>query len=126
MRASPANVMTATWSSNRDAQAIYNRLWGSGFLPSNHQGVALRSQGDPVLFVSNPGGMGAERRRQSLDAVRDLNQMRYDVLRDPEIEAMGQRARAFAEQFFSETAYIEGYRRLLDTAVRANTPTEAK
>ena len=66
-------------------QPLTNNSWGSGFLPTVHQGVQLRSQGDPVLFVSNPAGMGAERRRQSLDAVRDLNQMRYDVLRDPEI-----------------------------------------
>ena len=66
-------------------QPLTNHSWGSGFLPTVHQGVQLRSQGDPVLFVSNPPGMGAERRRQSLDAVRDLNQMRYDVLRDPEI-----------------------------------------
>ncbi len=66
-------------------QPLTNNSWGSGFLPTVHQGVQLRSQGDPVLFVSNPAGMSAERRRQSLDAVRDLNQMRYDVLRDPEI-----------------------------------------
>ena len=66
-------------------QPLTVNAWGSGFLPTVHQGVQLRSQGDPVLFVSNPPGMGAERRRQSLDVVRDLNQMRYDVVRDPEI-----------------------------------------
>lgn len=66
-------------------QPLTNHSWGSGFLPTVHHGVQLRSQGDPVLFVSNPKGMGAERRRQSLDAMQDLNQMRYDVLRDPEI-----------------------------------------
>jgi len=66
-------------------QPLTNHAWGSGFLPTVHQGVQLRSQGEPVLFVSNPQGMGAERRRQSLDALRDLNQMRYDVLRDREI-----------------------------------------
>jgi len=60
-------------------------LWGSAFLPTVYQGVQCRSQGDPVLFVSNPPGMTKQRRRQTLDAVRDLNQMRYDVLRDPEI-----------------------------------------
>ncbi|MEO2006530.1 MAG: DUF1501 domain-containing protein, partial [Candidatus Poribacteria bacterium] len=49
-------VMNATWTGRRDAQALYNRLWGSGFLPSQHQGVMLRSQGDPVLFLSNPQG----------------------------------------------------------------------
>lgn len=67
-------------------QPLTNAAWGSGFLPTLHQGVQLRSQGDPVLFVSNPPGMGSERRRQSLDALRDLNQMRHDVLQDPEIE----------------------------------------
>src|SRR5437899_14149 len=66
-------------------QPLTQHAWGSGFLPTVHQGVQLRSQGDPVLFVSNPSGMGPQRRRQSLDALRDLNQMRYDVVRDPEI-----------------------------------------
>lgn len=67
-------------------QPLTNSAWGSGFLPTVHQGVQLRSQGDPVLFVNNPPGMGAERRRQSLDALRDLNQVRYDALLDPEIQ----------------------------------------
>src|SRR6185503_8820594 len=67
-------------------QPLTNSAWGSGFLPTVHQGVPLRSQGEPVLFVSNPPGMGAERRRKSLDAIRDLNQIRYDALRDPEIQ----------------------------------------
>ncbi|MBI1841639.1 MAG: DUF1501 domain-containing protein [Verrucomicrobia bacterium] len=68
-------------------QPLTNSAWGSGFLPSQHQGVQLRSSGDPVLFVGNPQGMGQERRRQSLDVIRDLNQMRYSVVQDPEIEA---------------------------------------
>jgi hypothetical protein len=67
-------------------QPLTVSAWGSGFLPTTHQGVQLRSQGDPVLFVSNPPGVTSARRRQSLDALRDLNQMRYDVLRDPEIQ----------------------------------------
>jgi hypothetical protein len=41
-------------SGKRDAQALYERLWGTGFLPSRHAGVSLRSQGDPVLYLSNP------------------------------------------------------------------------
>ena len=45
-------------------------LWGSAFLPTIHQGVQMRSQGDPVLFLSNPDGMDAAGRRQSLDALR--------------------------------------------------------
>lgn len=67
-------------------QPLTNSAWGSGFLPTVHQGVQLRSQGDPVLFVGNPPGVSAERRRHSLDAVRDLNKMRYDILQDPEIQ----------------------------------------
>ncbi len=54
-------VMTATWTGRKEAQALYNRLWGSGFLPSKYQGVALRSKGDPVLYLSNPAGVDASR-----------------------------------------------------------------
>ncbi len=59
--------------------------WGSGFLPTTYQGVEFRSQGDPVLFVSNPEGMDAEVRRQSLDALRDLNNSHLADVGDPEI-----------------------------------------
>ncbi len=62
-------VMTASWTGRKDAQALYNRLWGSGFLPSNHQGVRLRSSGDPVLFLSNPPGVDPSTRRRMLDAL---------------------------------------------------------
>lgn len=67
-------------------QPLTNAAWGSGFLPTVHQGVTLRSQGDPVLYVSNPPGMGSQRRRESLDTLRDLNQSRFDLLQDPEIQ----------------------------------------
>ena len=67
-------------------QPLTNAAWGSGFLPTTHQGVTLRSQGDAVLFVSNPPGIDGTRRRQSLDVLKDLNQARYDVLQDPEIQ----------------------------------------
>ena len=67
-------------------QPLTNASWGSGFLPTVHQGVTMRSQGDPVLFVGNPPGMDSQRRRQSLDALKDLNQVRYDALKDPEIQ----------------------------------------
>jgi len=60
-------------------------LWGSGFLPTVHQGVEFRSKGDPVLFVSNPPGVSAAARRSSLDALRDLNLAHRDRLADPEI-----------------------------------------
>jgi hypothetical protein len=60
-------------------------LWGSGFLPTVHQGVQLRSQGDPVLFLSNPDGMDADGRRKSLDALQALDRMQADAVGDPEI-----------------------------------------
>ena len=80
-------VMTPSWTGRRDAQAIYNRLWGSGFLPSKHQGVALRSQGDPVLFLSNPEGVDAATRRRMLDALGRLNQKHLAEVGDPETQA---------------------------------------
>ena len=59
-------------------------LWGSGFLPTVFQGVQCRSQGDPVLYVSNPPGMNSEVRRHSLDALKDLNEMQLKAVGDPE------------------------------------------
>jgi hypothetical protein len=80
-------VMTASWTGRKEAQAIYNRLWGSGFLPSKHQGVALRSVGDPVLFLSNPQGVNSKTRRRMLDALGRLNQKQLDEVADPETQA---------------------------------------
>ncbi len=60
-------------------------LWGSGFLPTIHQGVPLRAQGDPVLFLSNPKGMDAAGRRRSLDALKALNEMQHEAVGDPEV-----------------------------------------
>ncbi len=59
--------------------------WSSGFLPTVYQGVQFRSQGDPVLFLSNPAGMSARERRRSLDALHDLNEMEMNATGDPEI-----------------------------------------
>jgi hypothetical protein len=80
-------VITATWTGRKEAQALYNRLWGSGFLPSKHQGVALRSQGDPVLYLSNPPGMTETTRRRMLDSLGRLNQQTFETLGDPETQA---------------------------------------
>lgn len=60
-------------------------LWGSGFLPSVYQGVEFRSDGEPVLFLNNPDGVDAERRRDILDGVQTLNRQRLDRFADPEI-----------------------------------------
>ncbi len=59
-------------------------LWGAGFLPTIYQGVQCRSQGDPVLYVSNPPGMDGDGRRRSLDALKDLNEMQLREVGDPE------------------------------------------
>ena len=80
-------VMTPRWSAKRDAQALYSRLWGSGFLPSRHQGVALRAQGDPVLYLSNPDGVSPAARRRMLDGLGELNRQRFEDVGDPDITA---------------------------------------
>src|SRR5688572_20704544 len=59
-------------------------LWGSGFLPTVYQGVQCRSSGDPVLYVSNPPGMSPEVRRDSLDTLRELNELQLKEFGDPE------------------------------------------
>jgi hypothetical protein len=80
-------VMTPSWTGRKEAQALFSRLWASGFLPSQHQGVALRSQGDPVLFLSNPAGVDAETRRRMLDSLARLNQRHHAEAGDPETQA---------------------------------------
>lgn len=80
-------VMTATWTGRREAQALYNRLWGSGILPSDHAGVALRAQGDPVLFLKNPKGISDNARRRMLDALKQLNERAFRNTGDPETQA---------------------------------------
>ena len=67
-------------------QALYSRLWGSGFLPSTHAGVAFRSQGDPVLYLSNPRGVSRETRRLMLDRLQAMNHRILDELGDPETQ----------------------------------------
>lgn len=59
--------------------------WGAGFLPSVHQGVLFRGVGDPVLYLSNPKGVDAQIQRDTIEAVKRLNQRRLDVVGDPEI-----------------------------------------
>lgn len=66
-------------------QPLYTRLWGSGFLPSEHQGVQFRGGSDPVLYLSNPPGVSPEARRRMLDGIAKLNQKQYNNFADPEI-----------------------------------------
>ncbi len=73
-------------TSNRGGQALYDRLWGAGFLPSHHQGVRFRSGRDPVLYINNPEGMSSQVRRKTLDHIRAMNELRHNVTGDPEIQ----------------------------------------
>ncbi|MFT5424717.1 MAG: hypothetical protein ACI89L_002515 [Phycisphaerales bacterium] len=66
-------------------QALYSRLWGSGFLPSDHQGVQFRAAADPVLFLSDPKGLKREDRRKMLDVISALNNAEYERSGDSEI-----------------------------------------
>lgn len=76
-----------------------NSAWGSGFLPTIHQGIEFRSQGDPVLFLSNPKGIDADDRREVVDTVNALNQIQYADVRDPEIATrIGQYEMAYRMQ----------------------------
>ena len=80
-------VMTPTWTGRREAQAIYSRLWGTGWLPARHQGVSLRAQGDPVLYLGNPPGVDRQGRRKLLDGLAALNEAHYEQVGDPETQA---------------------------------------
>ena len=68
-------------------QALYARLWGSGFLPSQHQGVKFRSGADPVLYLANPEGIDPATRRRMLDGIERINRAKLAQTNDPEIEA---------------------------------------
>ncbi len=83
----PAFVVLLSKNTYSAAQPLYARLWGSGFLPANHQGVKFRSSGDPVLFLNDPGGSTLEDRRRLLDSLGKLNQLQLEQAGDPEIQA---------------------------------------
>ena len=92
-------VMTPTWTGRRSAQALYSRLWGSGFLESKLQGVALRAQGDPVLYLSDPPGLDRATRRVMIDGLARLNERHFERIGDPETNArMAQYEMAFRMQ----------------------------
>ncbi|MCA9012819.1 MAG: DUF1501 domain-containing protein [Planctomycetaceae bacterium] len=82
----PAFLVLISHGSGKDSnQGLLERLWGSGFLPSSHQGVKLRSQGDPVLYLSDPKGIDRGLRRQMLDSIASLNREQFEKSGDPEI-----------------------------------------
>jgi hypothetical protein len=94
----PAFVALVSKDANRD-QPLYARLWGSGFLPSEHQGVQLRGGKEPVLYLENPPGVGAPSRRAMLDALGRLSARAMTREGDPEIAArMAQAELAFRMQ----------------------------
>ena len=78
-------VLTSKGSGRPDDQPLYDRLWGSGFLPTQHQGVKLRNAGDPVLYLSNPDGVDTATRREMLDELGALNRLKLGQTGDPEI-----------------------------------------
>ena len=79
-------VLTPSWSSKANAQALFTRMWSSGFLPGKYAGVALRSQGDPVLFIKDPPGVDRSARRDMLDALNQLNEGAFGRFGDPETQ----------------------------------------
>ncbi len=81
----PAFVAMVSQGSGRSGQPLYDRLWGSGFLPTRYQGVKFRSTGDPVLYLSNPRGLDDATRRRMLDDLGRLNELKLKRTGDPEI-----------------------------------------
>ncbi len=84
----PAFCVLVSQGTGRTAgQPLFSRLWGSGFLPSLHQGVQFRSGKDPVLYLSNPQGIDGHSRQQMLEYFREIQQIRYETEQDPEIQS---------------------------------------
>jgi len=90
---------SAFWSGRVNVQALYARLWGSGFLPSKFQGTSFQTVGDPVLFLSNPKGIDGKVRRSMLDSLAALNRKHLTEIGDPEIQTtIAQQEMAFRMQ----------------------------
>ena len=83
----PAFIAMVSVGRSGGDQPLYDRLWGSGFLPSQFQGVKFHNGPDPVLFLSNPAGVTTQARRQFLDDLADLNRINAEKYADPEISA---------------------------------------
>ncbi|MHC4910131.1 MAG: DUF1501 domain-containing protein [Planctomycetota bacterium] len=79
-------VMLSQGTGKNPGQPLFSRLWGSGFLPGNHQGVQLRPGANPVLYLQDPGGIDKAARRHMLDDLERLNALRAEQTGDPEIE----------------------------------------
>ncbi|MSQ93713.1 MAG: DUF1501 domain-containing protein [Gemmataceae bacterium] len=79
-------VFTPRFPASGNGQALFTRMWSSGFLPTRFNGVALRGAGDPVLYVQNPPGVSGDDRRVMLDALARLNQRNFERLGDPDTQ----------------------------------------
>jgi hypothetical protein len=79
-------VLISQGNGKNPGQPIFSRLWGSGFLPSNHQGVLMRSAGDPLLYLNDPKGLDRSTRREMLDDLAVLNKGSDERFGDPEIQ----------------------------------------
>jgi uncharacterized protein (DUF1501 family) len=100
----PGFVVLTSTSRGRSPQPISTRMWHSGFLPGRFQGVALRSTGDPVLYLRNPAGVDQRRQRDVLDAVAALNRLEDETAADPEI---GTRLAQYEMAFRMQTSVPE-------------------
>ena len=80
----PAFVVLLT--KNKDGQPLYQRLWGSGFLPASHQGIQFRGGAEPVLYLNNPEGVSGNARRKMLDGLRELHELHLAQSKDPALE----------------------------------------
>lgn len=77
-------VMVAKPTNTEQVQAISARLWQAGYLPGEHAATSFRSAGDPILYINNPAGVPSEIRRKTLDGLKQLNELTYNQLGDPE------------------------------------------
>ncbi len=92
-------LTSAFWSGKVNVQALYSRMWGAGFLPSKHQGIAFQTVGDPVLFLSNPPGVSRKARSKMLELVAKMNRREQQESGDPEIStSISQQEMAFRMQ----------------------------
>lgn len=107
-------VLLSRGSAARPDDPLYARLWGSGFLPSNHQGVCFRPQGDPVLYLSHPGQLSEYARTRMKETLAELNGRRFEQAADPEISSriaqyeMAFRMQASVPELIDTTAESRG------------------
>ena len=99
----PSFIVLVSKNAPQD-QPLYARLWGNGFLPSQHQGVQFRAGADPVLYLNNPEGYAGTDRRAMLDALRELNQTQAEATGDPDI---GNRIAQYEMAFRMQTSVPE-------------------